>query len=164
MDVKARYTVNISPEKFNKRIKPQLMAKVEALVVARVNAYIADLESHMGTIHGGVNHNEGRIHWDALDEETLEDSPKFWFQSGKAKNAIVVNLAVSGNKISAFVGVMSNSSAYKEVLWNEFGFTPEDGDKLIRRPLFIPLADFHKKELQEQINQTLRSQPITVEL
>ena len=164
MDVKVRYKVNSNKQALLNLIRPQLLGKVETLVQRSVDAYLKDLERHMGTIPGSGAYTDTVVRWDALDETQLKQAPKFWVESGKAKRSISVNIQMDSNSIHAFVGISEGSEGYQEVLWNELGFTPENGDKLIRRPLFIPLADLHKAELQEQLRSLIGRQRIEVKI
>lgn len=164
MEVRGTYKLTGNMNELAKKVKAKVLAQIEAIVQLQVNAYLADLESHMGVIQGGSSHTEKGINWQALDKETLQEGPLFWYKSGAAKNSIVVNLRVNREKIEVFVGVPSSSSAYQDVLWNELGFTPQNGDHLVRRPLFIPLADIHIKELQEKIYAELGKTKMTVEI
>lgn len=164
MDINGRYTLKGDPSALLDSIRGPVMGQLEELVQAQVNAYLADLEKHMGPISGATGYSDGAISWDALDEDTLKESPKFWFESGKAKRSISVNIKLTANSITAFVGVSEGSEGYQEVLWNELGFTPENGDKLIRRALFVPLAEVHKAELQEKIYSAIGNATFHVEI
>ena len=164
MDVKTSYKFTGNTKALFRTVIPKIMIKVESLVQKEIESYLKDLEKHMGTIPGAQGYSDGSVSWEALDEETLEDSPKFWYQTGAAKNSIVVNLKVSETSIQAFVGVMEGSKGYKETLWNELGFTPKNGNRLIRRPLFLPLADIHKAELKAKLQRILGNSTVYVEI
>lgn len=164
MEITTKYRIKGSPEAFVRLVRPQIMAQLERVVQQQVNAYLNDLEKHMGGIEGSRAYTDGAVRWDALDETQLKEAPKFWIESGKAKRSISVNLKVEGSRINAFVGVSEGSEGYQEVLWNELGFTPENGDKLIRRPLFIPLAETHMAELRETLLSTLQNTSINVSI
>jgi hypothetical protein len=140
------------------------MLQLEGAIQKRVDLYVTDLERHMGGIHGGSAYSDGKVKWDALDDTQLKEAPRFWIESGRAKRSVSVNMKVEGNSIQAFVGVSEGADGYQEVLWNELGFTPANGDKLIRRPLFIPLAEVHKKELEGELRTMLQSGSIQVEI
>jgi hypothetical protein len=163
MDVKVRYSITPSQASLRAKVLPQIMSQLESAVQTQVDAYLKDLENHMG-IHGGSAYADGKVRWDALDETQLKEAPRFWVESGKARRSVSVNMKVSNNTISAFVGVSSGSEGYQEVLWNELGFTPQNGDKLIRRPLFIPLADAHKAELQKKIRNLMSKMTVKAEI
>lgn len=164
MDVKVNYSIKLNPKSFGNALKAKVMTRIESAVRNQVDAYLTDLERHMGGVHGGRPYKDGKVSWDALDETQLKEAPKFWIESGKAKRSISVNLQMEGNSINAFVGVSSGAEGYQEVLWNELGFTPQNGDKLIRRPLFIPLAEVHKAELQEKLRSMLQNTTIRMEI
>jgi hypothetical protein len=164
MDVKAKYKVTGDKKSLIKLVRPRVMQQLTELVNQTIDAYLEDLQSHMGTIEGSSAYAQKNLRWAPLDEETLEESPKFWYESGKAKKAIIVNMKFDSNGFQAFVGIPESSEAFQEVVWNELGFTPENGDKLVRRPLFLPLADIHKKELQSKIRSTIARTPIRVKI
>ncbi len=161
MDVKVSYKVT-NTAGLLKQILPEILPKVEALVTAEIDAYLDDVAAHMGLVYGGSDYTDGRIKWEALDTETLERSPRFWYDSGQAKQAVTVGMQVTDNGIQAFVGIASTSSAYDQALWNELGFTPHNSDHLIRRPLFLPLADEHKSALQEKMKRALSRMTINI--
>lgn len=164
MDVKINYRIKGSPTAFSNLIRTQVMPKLETAIQNQVDAYLNDLHRHMGSIPGDKAYTDTKVRWDALDETQLKEAPKFWIESGKAKRSVSVNIKVEGNSIQAFVGVSEGAEGYQEVLWNELGFTPENGDKLIRRPLFIPLAEVHKIELQNKLKSMLGKSTINVEI
>ncbi len=144
-----------------KGIRGKLMPILTDLVKDHVDNYLDDLQKHMGRISGRRDYVDGNISWKALDEESLEDGPKFWYESGAVKQAITVNMQIRGNRAQAFVGIRENSPVYEKALWNELGFTPEDGDRLIRRPLFFPLSFEHEAILNDRLllafkNKTMR--------
>ena len=164
MEVKIGYKIKGGQEAFAKLVRPQIMGQLETIIQQQVDSYLNDLESHMGSIDGSRAYTDTAVRWDALDETQLKEAPRFWIESGKARRSISVNMKVEGTKISAFVGVSEGSEGYQEVLWNELGFTPQNGDKLIRRPLFIPLAETHKAELRNTLQRTLQNTSIKVNL
>lgn len=147
-----------------RRIISHVMPKLVTLVETQVDLYLQDLSKHMGTISGVSDYSSGLLHWQALDEETLEDAPKYWYKTGKAKQSISVNLQVSDDTITVFAGIAEHAPGYQEALWNELGFTPRNGDTLVRRPLFFPLAAEHTDILQGRISENLASQTIVVEI
>jgi len=162
MDVKVDYSITSIPKSLRQRIMTQVMVKVEAAISNQVDLYLMDLQRHMGGVHGGSPYSDGKVRWDALDETQLKEAPRFWIESGKAKRSISVNMKVGPDSVRAFVGISEGAEGYQEVLWNELGFTPQNGDKLIRRPLFIPLAEAHIKELNQALQQTLQNTVIHV--
>lgn len=164
MDIKTDYTIKLNKGAAVRKALPLVMQVLERAVQLQVDMYLTDLEKHMGFIHGAKPYSDEAVHWDALDAETLESSPKFWYESGKAKRSIAVNMKVEGNQVSAFVGISEGSEGYQEVLWNELGFTPKNGDKLIRRPLFLPLAEVHKAELQESVRAAMSNMQVTIRI
>ena len=163
MDVKVKYSAKANGKALAAIVLPQIMSQLESAIQSQVDAYLKDLENHMG-IHGASAYADSKVRWDALDESQLEEAPRFWVESGAARRSIAVNMKVSDNSISAFVGVSAGSEGYQEVLWNELGFTPANGDKLIRRPLFIPLAEAHKAELQEKLQNMLGKMTVRTEI
>jgi hypothetical protein len=162
MELRLDYTVTGSMKAIFAKVKPKIMLQLERLIQGQVDDYLNDLEKHMGSITGDKPFSDNAVHWDALDEKQLEESPRFWIESGKAKRSVAVNLQVNDNSIKAFVGVSEGSEGYQDVLWNELGFTPKNGDKLIRRPLFIPLAELHIAELKGKIKGSMTKMTINV--
>jgi len=164
VDVKISYEVTGSKAALTALVRPRVIRLMESVVRQTVDAYLRDLSQHMGGIMGDKPYSDGEVHWDALDQEQLEDHPRFWIESGKAKRSITANIKTTANSIDAFVGISEGSEGYQEVLWNELGFTPENGDKLIRRPLFIPLAETHLEELKKRIRESMSSQVINIRI
>jgi len=163
MDVAVEYTINL-----NGAVRAAMLKKalpiIKDLVSEQVELYLQDLEKHMGTIKGSSSYRDGAIHWQALDEDTIEEAPMYWYKTGKAKNSISVNIKMVENGISAFVGITEHAPGYQEALWNELGFTPGKGDTLVRRPLFFPLAVEHKAVLENKIRDRLAGQTIVLEI
>ena len=164
MELAIEYKLSGDMSGLLKKVRPQIMARIESVVRSTVDSYIADLERHMGGIHGASPYSDGKVSWDALDETQLKEAPRFWVESGKAKRSVSVNVKLTDRSIKAFVGISEGAEGYQEVLWNELGFTPENGDKLIRRPLFLPLAEAHKAELQQRLNSLISSYKITIRI
>lgn len=164
MDLKVNYKLTGSTNSIAKRVRAQVLTRIESLVQTAVDSYIGDLEKHMGGIHGASPYADGKVSWDALEDTQLKEAPRFWVESGKAKQSISVNLKVSDSSVSAFVGISAGAPGYQEALWNELGFTPANGDKLIRRPLFIPLAETHRAELQSKLTTMLAGTRISVRI
>ena len=164
MELEIDYKLHGDISSLVKQVRPQIIARLEALVQSAVDAYLQDLTRHMGGIIGSGPYQDGKVSWDALEETQLKEAPRFWVESGKARSSVTVNIKVSDTEINAFVGISEGAEGYEEVLWNELGFTPENGDKLIRRPLFIPLAETHKVELQNKINNQIRGSKISIRI
>lgn len=164
MELRASYGLRGDPKKIIERVKPQILQQIEGLVQEAVNAYLDELAEHMGNIPGTSSYTDADVSWQPLDEETLKTDPKFWYKTGRAAKSIVVNMSVTGDRIRAFAGIPSSSDAIQEVLWNELGFTPSNGDKLVRRPLFIPVAERQLAELNTKLRETLRNARLRVEI
>ena len=149
-------------------IKPlvlkKLMPKIVEIVQGQVDLYLQDLEKHMGVISGVSDYTGSGLHWQALDEETIEDAPKYWYKTGKAKRSIAVNIQLTEDSVQAFVGIAENAPGYQEALWNELGFTPRNGDTIVRRPLFFPLAEEHLDIVKEKIKKSIAAQTLVVEI
>ena len=163
MDIEVEYKVT-NLEAILPQIYARMMPRLVEVVQAQVDLYLQDLAKHMGLIAGSTDYTSGSLHWEALDEETLAESPKFWYDTGKAKHSLSVNIQVNENMIHAFAGIAENAPGYQEALWNELGFTPRNGDTIVRRPLFFPLAEEHLFQLHEQIRQALAAQTIELEI
>jgi len=151
-------------ESLKGRVIKLLMPKVITIVKEEIDLYLQDLEKHMGRISGAASYTGDGLHWEELDDESLEDSPTYWYKTGKAKQSISVNLQVHEDGVSAFVGIAENAPGYQEALWNELGFTPRNGDTIVRRPLFFPLAEEHKAIIEARLRKSLISKPITLEI
>mgnify|MGYP005838949967 CR=1 FL=1 len=164
MDLKISYS--IPPNKVESAMKKahaKALTTIKGLVDDTVNNYLTELGEHMGVIPGDSAHVEGGVVWKKLDEYSLEKDRTFWYESGEAKDEIIVAVTSSGDSISAFAGIPSSSPAYQKVLWNEFGFTTKSGE-LIRRPLFEPLAEEHKQQLNERLGAMMRTLKLKIEV
>lgn len=155
MDIVIRSRIIGDKTAIKQQVLTLAMSKIQAVVIQEAEAYLLDLQKHMGVIEGSGPYSDKAVRWSALDKESLEKEATFWYESGAAKKALVIKISTDGNRITAFTGIQKGSSAYDEVLWNELGFTPGNSDRLIRRPLFFPLADVHKAELNKRLNSTL---------
>lgn len=153
MDVRVKIDASRIKAKVLASAQSALQAKAEEVVTNAINNYVADLEAHMGSISGASGYSEGKIRWSPLSPESLEKEDSFWYESGKIRNSLVVNIETNGGRISASLAI-ADKEAYNEYLWNELGFTADSG-KLIRRPLFIPLAEEHLGNIREQILKEL---------
>ena len=163
MDIEIEYRVT-NLKAILPKVYAKLMPKLLEVVQMQVDLYLQELAKHMGVIPGTSDYTGDGLHWEALDDATLEDSPKFWYNTGRAKQSISVNVRAQGNVVTAFAGIAENAPGHQEALWNELGFTPRNGDTIVRRPLFFPLAEEHLHVLQEQIRDALASQTIVLEI
>lgn len=157
MDVSVRYKVRMDTRRALERIKPKVMGLVESAVKDVVNEYIKELENHLGTIPGAADYTDADVSWKKLDLEADEASRKFWYKTGGVARSVVVNMRVSDTGIRLFAGVPKDSTHYDKALWNELGFTPKDGDELIRRPVFVPLAEEHVDELLRRLRELTKN-------
>lgn len=151
MDVSLSYKVRMNSKEILAKIKPKVMNLVESAVKSTVDNYLKDLEAHLGTISGSADYTDSEVAWEKLDPQANND--KFWYRTGGVAKAVVVNIKVSDDGVKVFVGVPEGSASYNKAMWNELGFTPADGDGLIRRPVFLPLAENHVAELVRRLKE-----------
>lgn len=119
------------------------------LVQETIDKYLFDLEAHIGKIPGTGSSDLG---WKPLDEDT-EAGHRFWYETGAVAKHIVSSVSIVDNKIIAVAGLPSSAPGYQEAIWNEFGWMPHGTSKLVRRALFIPLAEVHIRELNELLKR-----------
>lgn len=140
---------------FNEILTKQAMniiANLEPVVISVVDQYVSKLKSAMG----GIN----TAGWMPL---TKGDS-KFWHETGGLENAIAVAFQVTTTGISIVAGIAPDSPHYDKAVWNEFGFYPQDSDRLIRRPLFEPLAELQVIELNALIRKNFSGQKLHLDM
>lgn len=162
MEVRIDYRVKGSTNSLLESVRKQVTAKVEDIVKSVVEEYISELEQHMGNIPGASAYKDEHVAWAPLELEPEEVGHKFWYETGETARAVVVNIRVTEKGVRIFAGIPSTSHAYEKALWNELGFTPQDGDHLIRRPLFIPVAEAHSEELRKRITDYVKTTKIRV--
>ena len=133
-------------EKVIDKAKNDILAIAVQLVQETIDNYVNDLHSYMGLEAGETGYSDREVSWAPLDLESDQDS-KFWYESGTTAGNIVSKVVVDGNKIYAMAGLPSESEGYKEALWNEFGWSPHGSSKIVRRALFVPLSEYHLREL-----------------
>jgi hypothetical protein len=114
----------------------QVLQQVAMLAQNTINEYIEELEMSMGV-------TSPKLGWAPLHE----GDTKFWYKTGAVASHIIASIKIEKNHIHAVAGLPSNVPGYKEAIWNEFGWTPHGTNKLVKRPLFIPLAEIHLREL-----------------
>lgn len=162
MEVRVDYKIKGSTRSLLESVRKQVTAKVEGIVKSVIEEYITELEQHMGSIPGAAAYRDELVSWAPLSLKPDETGHKFWYETGETARAVVVNIRVSEKGVRIFAGIPSSSHAYDKALWNELGFTPQDGDHLIRRPLFIPVAEAHTEELRKRISDYVKSTKIRV--
>jgi len=81
---------------------------------------------------------------------------KLWHESGELEGEITVTVELINGQIRLFVGVLKSSATYDKALWNEFGFHNSDG-KVVRRPLFTPLAEKYTAELAQRVKEAFNA-------
>lgn len=131
------------------RLLQQVLQQAVELVQQTVNNYLLDLEKHIGKIPGTGSSDLG---WQPLDPDT-EAGHKFWYETGAVAQHIISKVIIKGDRIIAIAGLPEGAPGYQEALWNEFGWSPHGTSKVVRRALFIPLAEHHLRELNEQLAQ-----------
>lgn len=162
MDVSLSYKIRMNPKEILAKIRPKVMRLVETAVKNTVDNYLKDLEAHLGTIPGATGYTDSEVSWEKLDLEADEAGNKFWYRSGGVARSVVVNIRVSDDGVRVFAGVPKGSASYNKALWNELGFTPADGDGLIRRPVFMPLAENHIEELVRRLRELTNKMQLRV--
>lgn len=162
MDISVKYKLKGDLRKLMGPVRKQVIAKLEPVVKGVVEEYIAELEAHMGTIPGATAYKDEEVSWAPLSIQPDKPRQKFWYETGETANAVIVNMRVSEKGISVFAGIPKTSKAFDKALWNELGFMPQDGDHLVRRPLFIPLAESHIEELNKRIADCVKNTDLRV--
>lgn len=123
------------------------LALVQAANLAQeaVDAYLMDLEAHIGV-------TSSELPWAPLEPDKDQDG-KFWYETGAVAENLIVRVTMENGRIHAVAGLPSTAAGYQEALWNEFGWTPRNSAKLVRRALFVPLAEHHISELNKTLNE-----------
>ena len=146
--------VNIEKQ-ISKALQPvfdEILKEVEITI----NNYLEDLKASMGS-------TSSKYGWMPLIEAEDQDD-KFWFKTGKTEQELYVSLKVEGNKIIAKAGLPSSSERYQVALWNEFGWHTGTKGKLVKRPLFIPLAEQHIAELNTKLSNLIKSKKLHIRI
>lgn len=118
------------------------LQQTTALAENTINNYLLDLERHIG----GTTTDMG---WQPL----AEGDTKFWYETGAVASHIISKITIEKNRIHVVAGLPKGVPGYQEALWNEFGWTPHGTSKVIRRALFVPLAEYHIKELNTLLHE-----------
>jgi hypothetical protein len=134
------------------KIMQGVLLQTIPIVQDTVNSYLRDLEQHIGKISGKSSISDEGMRWEPLDEDT-ESGHKFWYETGAVAKHIIAKMTVEKNRIIAVVGLPKGAPGYREALWNEFGWTPHNSSKVIRRALFVPLAEHNLRELNVLLQQ-----------
>lgn len=125
-------------------------------VESTVNSYLEDLKIAMGSTNS-------KYGWMPLIEAEDQDD-KFWFKTGKTEQELYVSISIEGNKIKAKAGLPSSSERYQIALWNEFGWHAGTKGKLVKRPLFIPLAEQHVAELNTKLSNIIKNRKLHIRI
>jgi hypothetical protein len=128
-------------QQLEKAIQAALLQVVD-LAQNTMNEYIENLEMYMGV-------TSPKLGWAPLHE----GDTKFWYKTGTLREHLVSKITIEKNRIHVVAGVPHGAPGYQEALWNEFGWTPHGTSKVVRRPLFIPLAEEQLKELNALLQQ-----------
>lgn len=162
MDVTLNYKVRLNAKAALEKARPKVLKLIESTVRDVVDGYIKELEEHIGTIPGVADYTDTEVSWSRLDLDADELNRKFWYRTGGVAKSVVVNLRVSNEGVKVFAGIPKGSAHYNKALWNELGFVPQDGDELIRRPVFIPLSDEHMQELMRRLRELTKNMKLQV--
>lgn len=138
----------------------QVLAQVTVVVQETISNYLSDLEQHIGKIPGTGSSD---LNWEPLDPDT-EAGHTFWYKTGNVARHIIANVTVSNGRVHAFAGLPSDAPGYQEAIWNEFGWTPHGSHKVVRRALFIPLAEYHLRELNEILSTKFSNIPVNIRI
>lgn len=117
------------------------LLKVTDMAQDTINNYLEELSIYMGV-------SSPKLGWAPL----TPGDDKFWYKTGNVANHIMSKITIEKNRIHVVAGLPSGSPGYQEALWNEFGWTPHGTSKVVRRALFMPLAEQHLKELNEKLH------------
>lgn len=163
MDIKIAYSVSGDKTRLLSAIQNRVIMAVTEVLTKSIDNYISDLTARMGNIEGSVTYTDKAVRWTALEEDSLKEENTFWYESGEVKNSLTMGVQVSNNTVRAFAGIPRTSDQYLKAIWNELGFSTSDG-KLVRRPLFIPLAELHLVEINKNLQVTLRQMKLEVKI
>lgn len=162
MEINVDYRVKGLNTNLLAQVKKQVIAKVESIVIGVIEDYIKELESHIGTIPGAAGYRDEDVNWAPLVLSKDKKAGNFWYETGETARAIIVNIRASNTGVKVFAGIPSTAGAFEKALWNELGFTPQGGDHLIRRPLFLPLAEEHSEEIRRRVTQYVKTTRLKV--
>lgn len=163
MDINISYKISGNKDKFLAAVQGKIITAVTEVLTKSIDGYISELMARMGSIPGGSVYTDKAVRWQALDEESLKEEGTFWYESGGVSESLVMGIQVNGSTVKAFAGIPKTSEHYLKALWNELGFSTSDG-KLVRRPLFIPLAEIHLAEVNKNLQATLRQLRLEVKV
>jgi hypothetical protein len=134
------------------KILQGVLLQTVPIVQQTVNNYLKDLEARIGKIPGTSGFSDVDLRWEPLDEDT-ESGHRFWYETGAVATHIIAKVVVDKNIIKAVVGLPKGAPGYREALWNEFGWTPHNSSRVVRRALFVPLAEHNLRELNVLLQQ-----------
>ena len=118
-----------------------------------INSYIAELEASMGV-------TSPKLGWAPLHE----GDDKFWYKTGTVASHITASIHISKNHIHAVAGLPGHAPGYQEALWNEFGWTPHGTHKVVRRPLFVPLAEMQLRDLNDRLHKQFSTMKLKIRI
>lgn len=158
MDVTIRYAVR-NPAEAIERAKPVILNRLVELVQQTVDEFLAELGGYIGS-SGTADKVDGVVDWQALTPAEGNDY-KFWHESGELASEIVSGVVITDDGIRAFAGLPAEAASFQKALWNELGFTPNDGE-FTRRALFMPLSEIHQEELQNRLRSAFTNNVIRI--
>lgn len=144
----------VDKEHIRKQMEKVLQnALSQATILAQdaMNAYIENLEEYMGV-------TSPKLGWAPLHE----GDTKFWYKTGALRGHLVSKVTIEKNRIHVVAGIQSGAPGYQEAIWNEFGWTPHGTSKVVRRPLFIPLAEEQLRELNMLLKQKFSNMKLNI--
>lgn len=134
----------------------QVLQQAVSLVQTTVDNYLADLESHIGV-------TSSNLPWAPLEPDKEQDG-RFWYETGAVAENLVVKVTVENGRIRAVAGLPSSAPGYQEAIWNEFGWMPQNSTKLVRRALFVPLAEHHIDTLNTTLSERFSNLKLNVRI
>lgn len=132
----------------------QALLQAVPIVQEAINKYLEDLEMHIGKASSDLG-------WSPLKDTT---DRKYWYETGAVASHIVSRISIEGNRILAVAGLPQSAPGYKEALWNEFGWSPHGTTKVVRRALFIPLAEYNVRELNVLLKKRFATMKLNIKV
>lgn len=131
----------------------QALQQAAILAQNTINDYIEELENYMGV-------TSPKLGWAPLHE----GDDKFWYKTGAVAQHITASISIDKNRVHAVAGLPSSAPGYKEAIWNEFGWTPHGTSKIVRRALFIPLAEVQLIELNSELRNKFSKMKLNIRI
>ena len=134
--------------------------QLQPVITQTVDAYLLELRAHMGHIPGTNDYSDEDVKW----EELKDTEGNFWYETGAAANSIVIKTVPYRKGFKILIGIPPGAPGYNEAMWNEFGWHPKNGEKLVRRALFIPLGEDHLRTLTQRLQKVVSKYTIRIKV